>query len=76
LPVASPFGPTYLGLRVTFPAMNKLLFASALAVTFSALSAEPPLDLTGVVKSADGRPLTNAHVFIYTAGPRVGTGYI
>jgi hypothetical protein len=56
--------------------MNKLLFVSSLALAFSALSAEPRLDLTGVVKSAEGRPLTNAHVFIYTAGPRVGTGYI
>lgn len=33
-------------------------------------------DLAGLVKSADGQVLTNASVFIYTAGPRVGVGYI
>jgi len=32
------------------------------------------LDLVGVVRSTDGRVLTNANVFIYTAGPRVGAG--
>ena len=32
------------------------------------------LDLVGVVRSTDGRVLTNANVFVYTAGPRVGAG--
>ena len=39
-------------------------------------AAESPVDLTGVVTSANGRPLTNASVFIYTAGPRVGVGFL
>ena len=39
-------------------------------------AAESPVDLTGAVTSADGRPLTNASVFIYTAGPRVGVGFL
>lgn len=76
MPVASAPGLAYLLRRTIFPVMNQPLLASVLALAIPALSAEPPLDLTGVVKSADGRPLTNAHVFIYTAGPRVGTGYI
>ena len=32
------------------------------------------LDLVGVVRSTDGRVLTNANVFVCTAGPRVGAG--
>jgi len=34
------------------------------------------LDLVGVVKSADGRPVTNASIFIYTAQPRSGPGFL
>jgi hypothetical protein len=55
------------------------------AVLDSALSLQPALaadavaaapDLTGVVKGTDGRAITNASIFIYTAGPRVGTGFL
>ena len=35
---------------------------------------EASLDLVGIVKSTDGRTLTNASVFILTAGPRLGVG--
>ena len=33
-------------------------------------------DLTGVVNGPDSRPVTNASIFIYTAGPRVGAGIL
>jgi len=32
--------------------------------------------LAGRVVTEAGRPVTNATVFIYTAGPRVGPGFI
>jgi hypothetical protein len=44
----------------------------------SAVAAEPsaPLDLSGKVTSQGGQAIANAHVFIYTAGPRVGASPI
>ncbi|NUN96750.1 MAG: hypothetical protein HUU16_11310 [Candidatus Omnitrophica bacterium] len=70
----------------------RLFFLGSLAVNFasvvavlSLLSAGPlslaadlprPLDLTGQVNSADDLPIANAHVFVYTAGPRVGASPI
>lgn len=42
----------------------------------TALAAAEPLDLTGTVQDPDGRPIEGATVFIYTAKPRVGPGYI
>ena len=42
----------------------------------SRLAAADAPDLTGVVKSKSGEPLPGASVFIYTAGPRVGSGVI
>ena len=41
--------------------------------TFSALGAQKP-DLTGTILTDPGKPLANATVFIYTAGPKVGVG--
>lgn len=38
--------------------------------------AETPLHLDGVVTSENGQVLTNASVFIYTAGPRAGVGFL
>lgn len=38
-------------------------------------AAENP-DLTGRVLEPDGQPIKDASVFIYTAGPRLGPGYI
>ena len=35
-----------------------------------------PRDLIGTVRSAEGRPIADASVFIYTAGPRVGIGFL
>ena len=34
------------------------------------------LDLVGVIKSADGQPVANASIFIYTAQPRSGPGFL
>ena len=39
-------------------------------------SAAPSPDLTGVVKDQDGKPLREASVFIYTAGPKEGAGIL
>ena len=33
-------------------------------------------DLTGMVKGPADQPLTNASIFIYTAGPRLGAGLL
>jgi hypothetical protein len=44
------------------------------AFAADAVTAAP--DLTGVVKSTDGQVIKNASIFIYTAGPRAGTGYL
>ena len=52
-------------------------FVAALAaVELTIPAAEPRLDLIGQVTSTDGGTLTNASVFIYTAGPRVGVGFL
>lgn len=34
------------------------------------------LDLNGVVVDAEKKPVAGATVWIYTAGPRVGRGYL
>jgi hypothetical protein len=47
----------------------------ALLATLS-LSAQEKPDLTGRVVDQQGAPIADASVFIYTAGPRVGPGYI
>jgi hypothetical protein len=47
----------------------------ALCATIS-LSAQEKPDLTGRVVDEGGAPIADASVFIYTAGPRVGPGYI
>ncbi len=46
------------------------------AASPSALSKTSALDLAGIVKSIDGHPLQNASVFIYTAQPRSGPGFL
>jgi hypothetical protein len=57
--------------------MNRLLFAiiPLLASALCVHAATRP-DLTGKILAEDGSPLTNATVFVYTAGPKVGTGSI
>ncbi len=59
-------------------------FASVIGVWLATLAAGPITarttdarpDLTGVVKSQSGQPVTNASIFIYTAGPRLGAGIL
>jgi hypothetical protein len=33
-------------------------------------------DLTGVVKTREGRPIAGASAFIYTAAPKLGVGFL
>jgi hypothetical protein len=33
-------------------------------------------DLRGVVQSTNGQPIAGASVFIYTAGPKLGVGFL
>src|SRR5512133_3216202 len=42
----------------------------------SPLAKSSTLDLVGVVNTVDGQPLQNASVFIYTAQPRSGPGFL
>ena len=64
-----PFKPSIVLLTLSF---SVVAFDST-----TAAEAKPPLpDLIGTVRSKDGPPLKDAGVFIYTAGPRVGTGFL
>ncbi len=38
-------------------------------------NAAPGVDLLGQVLATNGVPITNASIFIYTAGPRSGPGF-
>ncbi len=57
------------------------LLASSLNKTTSGQSkgttgtAAPGVDLLGQVLATNGVPITNASIFIYTAGPRSGPGF-
>jgi hypothetical protein len=55
--------------------MKALSFFSFLLLfsTLSALALQRP-DLTGTVLTDGGKPLPDATIFIYTAGPKVGVG--
>ena len=58
-----------------------LLIASLVSVSAfnpaRAAEPKPPRpDLTGTVRTKEGAPLKDASVFIYTAGPRVGPGFL
>jgi len=53
-----------------FPVFLPLLALSALISAFGS----PKPDLTGIILTDAGKPLANATVFIYTAGPKVGVG--
>ena len=56
--------------------MNRIAaWCLAVFATGSLLAQEKP-DLTGKVVNEEGAPVADASVFIYTAGPRVGPGYI
>ena len=59
--------------RIMKPIQIFLLFPVFWAI--NSLGAAKP-GLAGRVVTEAGRPVTNATVFIYTAGPRVGPGFI
>ena len=59
--------------RIMKPIRMFLLFP--VVWTINSLGAAKP-DLAGKVVTEAGRPVSNATVFIYTAGPRVGPGFI
>ena len=59
--------------RFMNPIRMFLLFPVVWAI--NSLGAAKP-DLAGKVVTEAGRPVSNATVFIYTAGPRVGPGFI
>lgn len=62
--------------RLSAALLAGVLFTSAGAtLNANAAATLPRIDLTGVIKSASA-PIEGAHVFIYTAGPRVGPGDI
>jgi len=52
-----------------------LLASAAMVVRGADAEAKRP-DLTGVVKSKDGKVLSGATAFIYTAGPKLGVGFL
>ena len=47
-----------------------------IVLCIGSIAADEKPDLTGRVVESDGGPVASASVFIYTAGPRVGPGYI
>jgi len=55
-----------------------LLFASVVIPSKATdlTDATEPLNLLGIVLSSRGTPVTNASIFIYTAGPRKGAGVV
>jgi hypothetical protein len=50
--------------------------AAGMVHPVSAADLSKALTLNGQIESEAGAPVPNAHVFIYTAGPRVGTSPI
>ena len=50
--------------------------SSTVGGTGPAAATTSALDLVGVVKGADGQPVSNASIFIYTAHPRSGPGFL
>jgi hypothetical protein len=52
-----------------------LLTASTAVALAAAANVKRP-DLTGVVKGRNGGPISGASAFIYTAGPKLGIGFL
>lgn len=57
-------------------AVHLWICLGTLAVTCSLAAASTRPDLTGAVRFDDGAPVTNATVFIYTAGPKEGSAVV
>lgn len=56
--------------------LSAILLAVLGTVSSGADTNENRPDLTGVVKSKNGQPLSGASAFIYTAGPKLGVGFL
>jgi hypothetical protein len=56
--------------------MNRIAAWCLAVFATGSLFAQDKPDLTGKVVNEVGGPIADASVFIYTAGPRVGPGYI
>lgn len=56
--------------------LSALPLVAFLFLGWAAAAAKATLTLNGTVTSESGKPITNANVFIYTAGPRVGVGFL
>ena len=51
-----------------------LLFVAFLSRSADTETKRP--DLNGVVQSTNGQPIADASIFIYTAGPKLGVGFL
>ncbi len=61
------------------PSLNKTSTGSANTAVWPPVTMSPKVpgvDLLGQVLTTNGAPITNASIFIYTAGPRSGPGFI
>ena len=56
--------------------IRRILISAVLSMTLAPLFAQNGADLVGKVVDEAGAAIPEASVFIYTAGPRVGPGYI
>lgn len=56
---------------------SRVLWLALCLFNADAAELKPPRpDLTGIVRVKGGEPLKDAAVFIYTAGPRFGAGFL
>jgi hypothetical protein len=56
-----------------------VLSVALMLIPIASRSAEAEVqrpDLAGVVKSKNGQPISGATAFIYTAGPKLGVGFL
>jgi hypothetical protein len=62
------------------PTSSKMITAAPSAAVSAAVSSGPAavtgLDLVGAVKDPGGQAIANATIFIYTAQPRSGPGFL
>jgi len=62
------------GLHLWFPVWLFLLATVSHSADAEAETRRP--DLGGVVQTTNGQPIADASVFIYTAGPKLGVGFL
>lgn len=58
------------------PRLVPLLLLLAVVSSPGAEAEKKRPDLTGGVRSTNGQPIPRASAFIYTAGPKVGIGFL